>query len=242
MPGVRTSVASRSLAAITLLLLSIALIGISPFVLGAFPGGTERWERLSFIGQTYGAASAIVSAAALIGVVGTLAYQARETKRARDETRRQAIGDLLRMAMEDPDLDECWGPVSEDQDARTRKQQLYTNMVIAEWEMSFETKALPEWRLRAIASEMFGGRIGRQYWEAARDLRLSTSANRMERRFHEILDEEYQRAQPIDGGAPRSTAILKPGKTSTERRVAWVAVGVVAGMVGYHILRRRHSA
>jgi uncharacterized BrkB/YihY/UPF0761 family membrane protein len=92
-------------------LMAIALIGISPIALGVFHGGTGRWERLSFIGQTYGAASAIVSVLALVGIVLTLSYQAREAKLAREETRRQAVGDLLRMAMEDPDLDECWGPV-----------------------------------------------------------------------------------------------------------------------------------
>lgn len=241
MPRVRTSAASRSLTAVALLLLSIALIGVSPGVLGAFPGGRDNWERLSFIGQTYGAATAVVSAAALIGVVGTLAYQAREVKRARDETRRQAISDLLRMAWHDPELDECWGPVPEDHDAKTRKQQLYTNMVIAEWEMSFETKALPERRLRAIASEMFEGRVGRQYWTTARDLRLSTSANRMERRFHEILDEEYWRTRPI-GATAQNVPIHKPGPARVETPKLWVAIGVVTAVIGYRVLRRRHSA
>ncbi|MCO5971751.1 DUF6082 family protein [Actinoallomurus soli] len=70
----------------TLLLLialtAVALIGISPIALGAFHGATDRWERLSFIGQTYGAASAIISVLALVGIVLTLSYQARETKLA----------------------------------------------------------------------------------------------------------------------------------------------------------------
>lgn len=90
---------------------AVALIGVSPIALGAFHGPTDKWERFSFIGQTYGAASAIVSVLALVGIVMTLSYQARETKLAREETRRQAVSDLLKMAMEDPDLDECWGPV-----------------------------------------------------------------------------------------------------------------------------------
>jgi hypothetical protein len=53
-------------------------------------------------------ASAIVSVLALVGIVSTLSYQTREAKPAREETRRQAVGDLLKMAMEGPDLDECW--------------------------------------------------------------------------------------------------------------------------------------
>lgn len=183
------------IGAVTLLiaLLAVSLIGISPLALGLFHGATTQWERLSFIGQTYGAASAVISVLALVGVVLTLIYQARETKRAREETRRQAIGDLLKMAMDDPDLDECWGPVPEPDDPKNRKQQLYTNMIVAAWEMSFEMGAIPEHRLRYASNEMFRGRVGREYWRNAREGRISTSANRRERRFHQILDEEYQK-------------------------------------------------
>jgi uncharacterized membrane protein len=53
---------------------AVALIGISPIALGSFHGATRKWERLSFIGQTYGAASAIVSVLALVGIVLTLSY------------------------------------------------------------------------------------------------------------------------------------------------------------------------
>jgi len=142
---------------------AVGLIGASPIALGLFKGATDRWERLSFIGQTYGAASAILSVLALIGVVGALTFQARETKLAREEARRQAISDLLKMAMEDPDLDECWGPVPPPADPKTRKQQLYVNMIVAEWAMSFEMKTLRESRLRLIANEMFQGDVGRSY-------------------------------------------------------------------------------
>ncbi|GAB3958752.1 hypothetical protein GCM10029978_004340 [Actinoallomurus acanthiterrae] len=216
---------------------AVALIGISPIALGAFHGRTDKWERFSFIGQTYGAASAIVSVLALVGIVLTLSYQARETKLAREETRRQAIGDLLKMAMEDPDLDECWGPVPQPDDPRTRKQLLYTNMIIAEWSLSFETRALPEARLRVIANEMFQGQIGRDYWKNAGETRLSTSASRRERRFHEILDEEYNRAHLsaiIDRSALAPTVAHR---TTAKERLLWASVGA-AVMVFYRILRR----
>lgn len=72
----------RSALTTVLLLLiavtAVALIGLSPIALGIFHGATGKWERLSFIGQTYGAASAIVSVLALVGIVLTLSYQARD--------------------------------------------------------------------------------------------------------------------------------------------------------------------
>jgi hypothetical protein len=195
--GIRES--SRVLVAVVLVLITLVAIGIigaSPLMLRLFQGRTTEWERLSLIGQTYGAAPAVLSVLALIGVVVTLTFQARETKLAREEARRQAISDLLKMAMDDPDLDECWGPVPSPDDSRTRKQQLYTNMIVSEWATSFENKALRESRLRHIANEMFQGQVGRDYWRSAREARLATSDGRIKRRFHEILDEEYQRAVP----------------------------------------------
>ena len=42
---------------------------------------------------------------------------------------------------------------------------------------------------------MFQGEVGRTFWAEAREIRLATSENSKARRFHEILDEEYQRAR-----------------------------------------------
>ncbi|NKZ05492.1 DUF6082 family protein [Actinomadura latina] len=67
-------------------------------------------------------------------------------------------------------------------------------MIISEWQMSFETKALPEMRLRAISREMFSAHPGRAYWREARQVRLSTSETKRARLFHQILDEEYDQA------------------------------------------------
>ncbi|WP_125620585.1 DUF6082 family protein [Actinomadura sp. WAC 06369] len=195
MPSVRFDRRRVTKINVTLLaIVVIGLIGASPWFLRAFDGPTSRWERLSFIGQTYGAASALVAAFALVGIVATLIFQARETKIAREEARRVAIAELLKMAMDDPDLDEAWGPVPEGEDRRARRQLMYINMIISEWQMSFETKALPEVRLRAISREMFSGRPGRAFWREAREVRLSTSESKRARRFHQILDEEYRRA------------------------------------------------
>ncbi|MER7546516.1 DUF6082 family protein [Actinomadura sp.] len=198
----RTRLGTLSLSLLALVVLS--LIGASPWALQAFGGSTARWERLSFIGQTYGAASALLAAVALVGIVATLIFQARETKIAREEARRIAIAELLKMAMDDPDLDEAWGPVPAGESRKARRQLMYINMIISEWQMSFETKALPETRLRAISREMFSAHPGRAYWREARQARLSTSDTKRARRFHRILDEEYNRAPAPPPDRPRS--------------------------------------
>ncbi|MBD2894872.1 hypothetical protein amrb99_38010 [Actinomadura sp. RB99] len=154
---------------------------------------------------------AVVSA----GVAAVL-VQGHGVKIAREEARRIAIAELLKMAMDDPALDEAWGPVPEGEDRKVRRQLMYINMIVSEWQMSYETKALPEVRLRAISREMFSGRPGRAYWEEARQVRLSTSGSKRARRFHEILDEEYRRAP-----AP-------PPESPPARRRRWALLAATA--------------
>nr|WP_246425557.1 DUF6082 family protein [Streptomonospora nanhaiensis] len=209
-----------------LAILAVALIGVSPLGLRVFGGQDGEWERLSFIGQTYGAVSALVAGLALVGVAVSLVFQARESRRAVDENRRQAMAELLRMAMEDPDLDECWGPIPEGDDPRARKQQLYTNMIVTQWGTAFRSGALPEARLHAIAKEMFSGPVGRAYWGAARERRLANPAGRAERRFNEILDSAYRSAAATASAAPR-----RDGREDAARRGPAAKPGAPAGPV-----------
>ncbi len=71
-----------------------SLVALSPLMLERLDGQAQDWERLSFIGQTYRAASAILSVLALIGVSVSLLLQAREAK----ATREQALRMLLRIS------------------------------------------------------------------------------------------------------------------------------------------------
>jgi hypothetical protein len=229
------------LVVVTLLLivLAIGLIAASPAALELYGGATGEWERLSFIGQTYGAASAVLSVLAVIGVVVTLRLQARETKLAREEARRQAIADLLKMAMDDPDLSECWGPTGLSDPPKVQRQQIYVNLIVSEWRQSYESKALPERRLRRIANEMFQGEPGRSYWRGARENRLSTSGSGAERRFHEILDEEYRHALAAPAAVASSGDDTgRRGRSNGRRRtVTWLTASAVA-MVTLGLVRR----
>ncbi|OLT25943.1 hypothetical protein BJF79_12520 [Actinomadura sp. CNU-125] len=159
-------------------------------------------EESNWIGLTTLAGAALGTAP---GIIALLNFQARATKVEREEARRIAIAELLKMAMDDPDLDEAWGPVPAREDRKTRRQLMYINMIVSEWQMSFETKALPESRLRAISREMFSGRPGRTYWQDARQVRIDTSETKQARRFHQILDEEYNQttAPPPDNPGSR---------------------------------------
>ncbi|GAA2417362.1 hypothetical protein GCM10010191_29930 [Actinomadura vinacea] len=170
---------------------------------------------------------------ALLGIAGILIFQARETRIVRGEARRSAIADLLKMAMDDPALDEAWGPVPEDEDRKARRQLMYINMILSEWQMSFETKAMGETRLRAISRELFSGSPGRAFWEAARDVRIRTSDTRRARRFHLILEEEYNRAPaPSAGQGP------EPRSRGPRWQRPLLAAGTAAAVVVIPLARR----
>lgn len=220
-------------AAAMLVIVSAAAISVvlSPLALGLFMGESGEWERLSLIGQTYGAVSALIAVFALVGIVATLVFQARENRRAVLESRRQAMNDLLRMAMDDPDLDECWGPVPQPSVPKIRKQQLYLNMIVTQWAVSFETGAMPDTRLRAIAEEMFSAAPGRAFWDRAGPKRMNRAGNAKQRRFTQILDEAYRAADesgPGDGPA----VPVEPPSDSASARYSSLRSGLLGIFVG----------
>jgi hypothetical protein len=79
---------SRAFVIVLLVIAIISALGsvaLSPALMVRFGhGGTQdsttEWERLGNIGQTYGAASAMLSVLALIGVTVSLILQARESR------------------------------------------------------------------------------------------------------------------------------------------------------------------
>ncbi|WP_444950079.1 DUF6082 family protein [Micromonospora ureilytica] len=100
MPRLRmvSDLARRSATPTMLLVAVLAMLAavlFSPAVLlwiGRRPG--YDWPLLGNVGETYGAASAILAALALIGVVSSLVLQSREAKAAREQAKRALHTDL----------------------------------------------------------------------------------------------------------------------------------------------------
>jgi hypothetical protein len=158
--------------------------------------------RRGDIGQTYGAAAALLSVLALAGVAVSLVLQARESKANREHGSRLIHTDLLKMAMDDSAYLECWGPYTSATDPVAQRQAMYVNLILSYWESRYELGQLTETHLREAAAHMFGAAPGRNFWADSRALRTDTSESRRARRFHQILDEEYLKS-------------LTPGPSST---------------------------
>ncbi|WP_433531681.1 DUF6082 family protein [Micromonospora sp. CA-263727] len=205
--------------------------------------------------MAYGAASAILAGLALSGVVTSLIIQAREAKAAREQTLRALHTDLLKMAIDDPGLLECWGPIEESSDVEWFRKHVYTNLIVTHWQLMWEVDVLSEPHLEILADQFFEGAAGRRFWAEARGPRRRAETSRRARRFTAVLDERYLAAlvagPPEDGpGRARTTdeaaSIALPEQTVAERhragRLACLAAGVAvtAGAVaaGGYVARR----
>jgi hypothetical protein len=70
-----------------------------------------NWARLSSIGRTYGAISAVISGVALAGIVVSLFLQTRELDLTREQMFRNYHLDLVRFSVENPRFISSWGYV-----------------------------------------------------------------------------------------------------------------------------------
>ncbi|MEV6983207.1 DUF6082 family protein [Sphaerisporangium sp. NPDC051017] len=231
-------------ALITVLLLIVitlisTLVALSPLALNWLDGRAGDWERLSFIGQTYGAASALLSVLALIGVSVSLFLQAREAKATREQALRMLHADLMKMAMEDPLYRHAWGPFFDSDDHDGPREHMYVNLIVSQWSMEYELRTITDEHLRSIAHVLFSGPAGRRYWNNVRDLRITSTSTRRERRFHEILDEEYHRADP----PPVLPSAPGPDfPRASVKRWGRFVVAMLVGAASVEILHRRVSA
>ncbi|GGS47925.1 hypothetical protein GCM10010156_03360 [Planobispora rosea] len=186
------------------------LVAISPLALDVLGAQADNWEHLSLIGQTYGAASTLLSVLALIGVAISLVLQAREAKSDREQTLRMLHTDLMKMAMEDPLYRRAWGPFFESDDSDIPREHMYVNLIISQWSMEYELGAITEDHLRSIARVLFSGPAGRRYWTNVRDLRVTSTSTRRERRFHRILDEEFRATGETPPSPPAASSPPPP--------------------------------
>jgi hypothetical protein len=221
--------------AVTILLLvivSIGLVVMSPFALRALDDDSQvDWNRLSNIGETYGAVSAVIAAVALLGVMISLFIQAREIKEARKNTRRALHVELMRMAMDEPGYMECWGPYLTESFTGER-QYTYVNLVVAHWFSEYEVGEMSDTLLRATASSVFMSVPGRHYWQGSGTFWRDNYSGRRARRFYRVLEETYQEAIGTPPSAP--PAVVEPvgpiEEQGAPRRSRWGLV--LAAVVG----------
>lgn len=177
----------------------VAIVG-TPFLLRwAAPAGMD-WGELSNISQTYTAISAPLTAAALLGAVVSLMYQARQARVSQEEATSAIHRELLSRSVDDADLAIAWGPVAGS--LRLTRSQLkqftYTNMIINFWHSDY---ILSGWRMsdevvKFQTTRLFQGEVGREFWALfAEDWHKTALRGRRSRRFLQIVDQSFEAAQ-----------------------------------------------
>jgi hypothetical protein len=207
----------------------LLLVVASPLVLrqlGSLKG--ENWTQLSDIGQTYGAASALLTGLALIGVAGSMVFEVRANKVSLKQAWRERHARLVEMALNDPVYQRCWGddPVVYGSADRIR-QQAYINLIVSAWEDDYILGDFQEHALRKCLVPFFQGEAGREFWAKSRNIRLELAENRRDRRFCYIIEEEYQKA--IAMGPPTVQAKVSPLPLSVDHKLMWHNSAIKAG-------------
>lgn len=229
-------------------LIIVNLVAISPLALTQIEGLTKDWGKLSSIGQTYGAVSALISSISLGGIVISLLYQARAGHTAREQSIRTLQQQLIRMEMEDPTLMTAigapWGLPIPAESASIR-EHLYIHMWASFWAGNYVVGEMKEPAVRKMArSELFNSSAGRKYWANMRENVLSINEGKY-RRFAMIVDDEYQKV--IKSNAPvaepvkitGSSASRHPSHRGMYKHVALLgAVGITSALMGRKISER----
>jgi hypothetical protein len=248
----RRSVATTALLlAVLAVLVAVLFSPVGLLWIGRRPG--YDWPLLGNVGQTYGAASAILAALALIGVVWSLVLQAREAKAAREQALRALHTDLMKMALDEPDFLRCWGPIGDSVDLGWFRKHVYTNLIVSHWQLMWEVGVLSQAHLRVLAGQFFAGAVGRRFWAEARGPRATAETSRRARQFTAIVDGCYVAAlaagpaadeAPVPGpaGPPADTEAGGPPVDGRWRAVAvGAALGAGAVVLGRHLADRGGS-
>jgi len=180
----------------------IALVAAAPLLLhGVAPNRTD-WTELADISQTYAGVSTLFSGVALIGVVASLAYQARQVHNDREDAQLAAHRELTLRLLDDPDLLVCWGPPSRPMSVKRAKQHAYVNLIVSFWRADYIVGRLSGEVVQGAAAHLFQGEIGRDFWDMQGENWKATASTRGQRskRFVDLVEAGF--AQAVSAGPP----------------------------------------
>lgn len=190
---------------------------------------------MSDIGETYGAASAVLSAFALVAIGVSLFLQAREMRFSRLEAERTHHFELMQLMIENPALNRALGMPRTGLDPGVH---VYLNLVLSYWEMLFIAGEMTEPALMELACvEFFGTEAGTRFWEGTRVHRRRVAKSPRSEQFVEAIDRAWRQSLTLrpagsrDGGvpafrSPRPAALgAAAAATVAGVGIAWLILG-----------------
>ncbi|MEU6317437.1 DUF6082 family protein [Streptomyces sp. NPDC047009] len=203
----RRKTLARVIAGITI----TCVLTLAPIlILEIAPSGTD-WGKLSEVSQVY---SALLSAAAFLGVAAALTYQARQTALANAEAARVSHRELMAMTLNDPTFMACWAPDFTALSAEEARQIIFTNLIVSEWSSQFRLRQLNDDTLLLLFLSHFRGEVARKHWELSREPRRQSyeaQGDLKGMQFVSIADRAFAQAT-TEGPATPPTAYFTTGR------------------------------
>ncbi|MEH1125250.1 DUF6082 family protein [Micromonospora sp. CPCC 206061] len=201
------------------------------------------WARLSDIGETYGAASAVLSGLAVVGVAISLIVQSRQLRVGQIQAMRVMQLELMRLLLEDPMLATI-SPTSLGVSREQWRREIYLNLLFKYLEMGYATKYVPEGSLREHIRDQFQVEGARVFWGRARPLWASNRSNNARRRFFDIVEAEYARHPQSEIEVVQPQAVEPQRRPTVPANAGVVLAGVALGLAGLRavsIIRARRA-
>jgi hypothetical protein len=166
-------------------------------------------NRWSLIGQAVSPVGVFFSGVAFIGITLTLFLQRWELQNQREELTialdeqqrtsevalRQLHTDLIKMAIEDPELREVWPPISPGV-AETKKDH-YCNLILNLQKVAYEARTVELAELRSALEYLMASGDMYRFWEKARAARVAvTAGDEAEDYFTAEVDRAFVKASP----------------------------------------------
>lgn len=166
----------------------------------------SRWSQ---IGQAISPVGVFFSGVAFIGIALTLFLQRRELQNQRAELAiamdeqqrtsevalRQLHTDLIKMAIEDPELRDVWPPLAPG--VGETKKDHYCNLILNLQKVAYEAHTIELAELRAALAYLMTSRDMYRFWEKARAARMAiTASDEAEDYFTAEVDGAFAKASP----------------------------------------------
>jgi len=178
-------------------------------VVALYLSDEETRELWALIGQAVAPIGILYSGIAILAIVITLLAQRRELQNQREELRlaledqrrsseialRQLHVDLIRMAIDDPELAEVWPPIAPGV-PETRKDH-YCNLILNLQKVAYEAGTIEEKELKGVLRYLMQSHDMYSFWTKARRARVEiTAGDPGEDYFTAQVDEAYSSVHP----------------------------------------------
>jgi hypothetical protein len=190
----------------------VLLAGIGIAALIGRRGSTDLWVRWGNVGQTFESVNAIFSGLAFVALVVTFAIQFQELRMQRIELKmqREAMNssngelhrsaeadlrtlhvELIKMAIDDPQLAAVWPEFERGIPPERNRQYLYANLIIQHVWLNLQIGNYSDDEARGMLRYMFSNPLVRNYWATSEAIRRWFVADTPEQVFSRMVDDLF---------------------------------------------------